>query len=356
MKIGILTHHYINNFGAYLQAYALQQAVVQKYPQDEVYIIDLINVKHFVINAGGWFRFYKNKETFSHWIQKTKLPQTFAKARKAKMHLTKRCYSAKDVNSLGLDCILVGSDEVWNYKETKGNAKIKFGDGLVCKKLIAYAPSVGQTDEDQVPDYVEQGIRGFFAVSARDDLTEKLAGKIRNEKIERVVDPTFLAEIPDEPFSGITKPYILFYYCDGLDPLEKEKVFQYAKEKGMAVYGAGECDKKYTDITVNLTPFQWVWMFRNANYVVTGTFHGAVFSILNKRQFACFLTNPSRIKKVGSLVEEFGLKDRRSKGTAAEIISILETKIDYEAVFEKIDKRRNESMQFITNAISEVDK
>ena len=63
MKIGILTHHYINNFGAFLQAYALQTALQEMYPNDEVQIIDCMNVKHFVINAGGWFRFYKNKET-----------------------------------------------------------------------------------------------------------------------------------------------------------------------------------------------------------------------------------------------------------------------------------------------------
>ena len=119
MKIGILTHHYINNFGAFLQAYALQTALQEMYPNDEVQIIDCMNVKHFVINAGGWFRFYKNKETLSDWLQKTRLPITFAKARKKYMALTPTCYNAKDIEKLGLDYIVVGSDEVWNYQETK---------------------------------------------------------------------------------------------------------------------------------------------------------------------------------------------------------------------------------------------
>ena len=48
MKIGILTHHYINNFGAFLQAYSLQKAVEELCPDDEVYIIDYVNRKHFV--------------------------------------------------------------------------------------------------------------------------------------------------------------------------------------------------------------------------------------------------------------------------------------------------------------------
>ena len=253
---------------------------------------------------------------------------------------------------MGLDYIVVGSDEVWNYREAKGNAKVKFGIGLDNEALIAYAPSVGQTDDTIVPDYVEQGIKKFKAVSARDTLTEQLAEKIRGEKILRVVDPTFLANIPDEQVSGIMRPYILFYYCDGLPVEEKKKIFDYAKENGMAVYGAGECDKAYTSSTVNLTPFQWVWMFRNAKYVVTGTFHGAVFSMLNQRQFACYLTNPSRIKKVGSLLEEYGLKDRQCEGKADSILTKLLETIDYKKFNEQFELNKKSSLEYLRNVIS----
>ena len=61
MKIGILTHQYINNYGAFLQAWALQEAIAELFPNDEVQIIDYVNLKHFIINAGGWFRFYKTE-------------------------------------------------------------------------------------------------------------------------------------------------------------------------------------------------------------------------------------------------------------------------------------------------------
>lgn len=351
MKIGILTHHYINNFGAFLQAYALQQAISKLYPDDDISIIDYVNLKHFIINVGGWFRFYKNKESFTAWVQKTHIPITFSRARKKHMQLTTRCYITKKVEDLKLDCMIVGSDEVWNYCESKANSKIKFGVGLTCPKMIAYAPSVGQTNIKDVPEYVKSGIKRFSAVSARDDLTQELAKKIRGEEICRVVDPTFLTEIPTEPVLGIKKPYILFYYCDGLIDTEKDKVFEYAKSKGMDVYGAGECDKRYTVNTVNLTPFQWVWMFKNASYVVTGTFHGAVFSMLNHRQFACYLTNPSRIKKVGSLIKEFGLEDRQAEGKAIDIIKILETDINYNAVEQLFEERRKISLAYIKDAI-----
>ena len=60
------------------------------------------------------------------------------------MVLSKRCFNARQINELAFDCIVVGSDEVWNYRDTKGNAELKFGVGLTCKNLIAYAPSVGK--------------------------------------------------------------------------------------------------------------------------------------------------------------------------------------------------------------------
>ena len=85
--------------------------------------------------------------------------------------------------------------------------------------------------------------------------------------------------------------------------------------------------------------------------MVTGTFHGAVFSMLNHRQFACYLTNPSRIRKVSSLLGEFGLANRRCEGNAIQIIETLNQKIDYDSIEVEFDKRRSESKKFLKNAI-----
>ena len=231
MKIGILTHQYINNYGAFLQAWALREAIAELFPNDEVQIIDYVNLKHFIINAGGWFRFYKNRESFKDWMEKIKLPRTFAKARNQEMILSKRCFNAKQINALDFDCIIVGSDEVWNYKDTKGNAALKFGEGLTCKNLIAYAPSVGKTAADEcVPEYVIRGIKKFKKISARDDLTEQLVCNITGTAPERVLDPTFLAEFPRAELAAKKKPYILFYYCENLPHNILNQIFSYAKE------------------------------------------------------------------------------------------------------------------------------
>lgn len=351
MKIGILTHHYVNNYGAFLQGWALREAIAELYPEAQVEIIDYINIKHFVINVGGWFRFYKNKENLKIWIQKIQIPMTFSKARREKMLLSKRCYTTKQVNALGYDCIVVGSDEVWNFKDLKSSAPIKFGKGLECKKIVAYAPSVGQIKAaDKLPDYVVEGIKKFKAISARDDLTFEVVKNVSGAEPTRVLDPTFLTQFPKGSLK-VKKPYILFYYCDKLSEEKKNQILSYAKKHKLAVYGAGETDKRYSDITVNLSPFDWVEMFKNAEYVFTGTFHGAVFSILNRRQFKVYLTNKSRIEKVGALLKELRISNRSMDEGFVFDLDQMKSEIDYEAVYKVIEEKRKQSRDYLRKNI-----
>ena len=229
MKIGILTHQYIDNYGAFLQAYALREAMAKAFPDDQVEIINCINVKHFVINVGGWFRFYKDREGIKEWLRKIRIPGIFSKARKKYMTLSKACFSAKQINKMGYDYIIVGSDEVWNFKDGKGDAKVKFGHGLTCKNLVAYAPSVGKSSaNDVIPSYVEEGIKRFKAISARDDLTADLVEHITGNYPTRVLDPTFLSKFPKAKLKVAKKPYILFYYCEHLPKRVKKQIFSYA--------------------------------------------------------------------------------------------------------------------------------
>ena len=352
MKIGILTHHYINNFGAFLQAYSLMTYIGNLRRDDEVQIINYVNQKHFIINSCGWLRFYKDRETFKIWKKKLKVSKMFANQRRKYFKLSEKCTTAKEVETMNFDYIIVGSDEVWNYCDSKANDKIKFGFGLSCKGLVAYAPSVGQA-EGNIPQYAVEGIRKFKAVSARDDLTEKILKSIR-EDVVRVVDPTFLIDIPVEPVAGIEGDYILFYYCDGLPRDEKLKIIEYARAHSLNVYGAGEGDKEYSDITVDITPFQWVWMFKNAKYVITGTFHGVVFSLLNHRNFACYLTNPSRIAKVNSLLSEYDLQDRITDGDAQKLIQIAQKDVDYAAFTQKANEKITVSKNYLSKVFENV--
>ena len=211
---------------------------------------------------------------------------------------------------------------------------------------VAYAPSVGKSGvSDELPDYITKGLKKFTAISSRDDLTEKFVESVANITPTRVLDPTFLSEFPKQEKDNVKKPYIMFYYCDGMPSDMKRDIVNKAHEKGYAVYGAGEGDKLYEDITINLTPFEWIGMFRNAEFVFTGTFHGVVFSILNHRQFQVYMTNESRIKKITSLLNQFGIE--LEKVDLANNNESFKEEINYDTVDKNIENLKKDSFDFL---------
>ena len=107
MKIGIITHHYIKNYGAFLQTYALQQYLIETYPQAEVVIVNYVNKKHKIINIGGCFRFFWKKESLKAYLEKIKIPVTFSKAEKKYLNITKPLRNAEEINALGFSARVV---------------------------------------------------------------------------------------------------------------------------------------------------------------------------------------------------------------------------------------------------------
>ena len=356
-KIGILTHHYIHNYGAFLQGYALQEAVKSLYPNDEVYMIDFVNKKHAIKNTLGWFRFNPNKDSIKSYIQKIKLPRMFKKTQKEYYNLTKRIKNTEDLNNLNLDAIIVGSDEVWHYEDIARHP-MKFGYGVKVPKLIAYAPSTGSSNvKEGIPEYVEEGMKNFTGLSARDDNAEELIKNVLGKECTRVLDPTLLYEFPEynSKFVDYIKPqkYILMYYCDNLPDNIKNEIIEYANKSGYKIFGAGEYKKWFTETFVDINPFEWVEMFRNAQIVFTGTFHGAVFSIKSRKNFYCYLTNKSRIKKVNSLLKQFNIKDNViNNDNFKEIFNNIEkNKIDYKEVDQNVNEHKSVSLNFIKEYI-----
>lgn len=357
-KIGILTHHYIHNYGAFLQGYALQEAIKKLYPNDEVYMIDYVNVKHSIKNTLGWFRYNPKKDSFKSYMQKIKLPKIFKNTQKKYYNLTKRVHNTEELNELGLNAIVVGSDEVWHYEDIARHP-MKFGYGVKVNKLLSYAPSTGSSNvKENIPEYVKEGMKNFTGLSARDDNAESLVKNVLGKQTTRVLDPTLLYEFPEYSSKFVdyikSQKYILMYYCDKL-PLEiRNEIIKYAKSKGYKIFGAGEYKKWFDETFVDIDSFEWVEMFRNAQIVFTGTFHGAVFSIKSRKNFYCYLTNPSRIKKVGSLLKQFDIKDRViDDNNYKEVFEKIDTtNVDYENVYKNIEKYKKESLDYLKENIN----
>lgn len=355
-KIGILTHHYIHNYGAFLQGYALQEAVKSLYPNDEVYMIDFVNKKHAIKNTLGWFRYNPNKDSIKSYIQKIKLPKIFKKTQKEYYNLTKRIRNTEELNNLKLDAIIVGSDEVWHYEDIAKHP-MKFGYGVKVPKLIAYAPSTGSSNvREGIPEYVKDGMKNFTGLSARDDNAEELIKNVLGKECTRVLDPTLLYEFPEYSSKFVdyikSQKYILMYYCDNLPESIKNEIIEYANKNGYKIFGAGEYKKWFTETFVDINPFEWVEMFRNAQIVFTGTFHGAVFSIKSRKNFYCYLTNPSRIKKVNSLLKQFEINERIiTIDNYHRLFDKIKNNINYDNVYKLINLEKENSLEYLKKNI-----
>ncbi len=268
------------------------------------------------------------------------------------MNLSSIAFTSKGIAKLGYDIIVVGSDEVWNYADSKSANPIKFGHGIDSARLVSYAPSAGNADLNNIPEIVSSGLKKFSKISGRDQRTVELAERVTGRKAVEVLDPTFLYPLPTEPNPYIpSKNYILFYYCEHLPNRIKTQIFEYAKDHGMAIMGAGDSDKDYEKCTVNMTPFQWIEMFRHAKFVFTGTFHGAVFSILNHRQFKVYLTNAGRMAKVGALLDSLGIENRLIGSDYFFDMESQGEEIDYETVQRTIATKRKQSIKYLTEAL-----
>ena len=359
MKIGILTHHYVKNFGAYMQAFALLSTIKNKYPTAEVEFIDFRVKEHEFVTAKHFFGFkFKRGDTLMGYFYKIRL---FFKHKKyeEKLPKSKRVYSTQEIDSLKYDLIIVGSDEVWNFKDI-AFSPVKFGVGI-STPMITYSASVGgSTVKDDIPDRIVEGMKNFKAIAARDEKTEELIVGLTGLKAYRTLDPVYLWDYNlncSEKILKIAseKPYILIYDCHLKDE-QIQALKEFASKNNINILGAGEYRNWYSNVnTTNITPFEWGYLFKNAWGVITGTFHGTSFSIKYNRNFVAYLTEENRINKVGSLLKDFELSSQIvSIGNEEKLINTIQNTIDYERVNNLIKKKKEDSLSYLFNEINKI--
>lgn len=359
MKIGILTHHYVKNFGAYMQAFGLISIIRERFQETQVEFIDFRVRQHEFATSKHFFGYKPNRrDTFKGFFSKIELFFTHKKYEKALLK-SKRVFSATEIDALKYDLIIVGSDEVWNFNDIAFDP-VKFGIGI-STPMITYSASVGGSSvEDQIDDEIVEGIKNFRAIAARDEKTEQLVSELTGRIAVRTLDPVYLFDyklVCSEKIKKISKekPYILIYDCH-LQEKQAQALMAFAKANNMNIYGAGEYRNWYSSIeTSNITPFEWAYLFKHAWGVITGTFHGTSFAIKYNRRFVAYLTEQNRINKVGSMLSDFRLQSQIIlNGQEEMLISTLQKRIDYSSVNQIIKNKVTQSLDYLYQEINKI--
>ncbi len=391
-RIGILTFHNVINYGAVLQAYALQRKIndmgfdaeiidyrsvgdINLYardPKDSIVkkILRYASnpIKHYGhIKRRLELKVIRRLEDQLFKKQSQRQIQSFAyfKERYLKI-LNKSCHTIDDLKEAEriYDRIIVGSDQVWNPFITQGDTAYFLSFIKDDNKKISYAASFGSKD---IPVEFQHGIvpllKRIRHLSVREisgaDLVRTLCGR----DVKVVVDPTLLLTsaqweeiIEDKRFS---EPYI-FCYAFFDSPLVRRLCIHLSKITGfkivrLTLYPATlQKIKEYLDtstVYVNDSgPLEFLSYFKNASIVVTNSYHGVIFSINFNKDFFVVIPEHSA-DRVLDILDSYRLRDRLQK-EGSELPAKEDMKIDYTMVEPVLRREREKSIEFLKNSLN----
>lgn len=371
MKIGILTLPQAENYGGILQAIALYRVLHNQ--ENEVILIykesyptlwkeivkkillriPFVDIKNIKVNFMKEEARQKRKLFHRNFIEN----EIFK--------ISENLYTKKDLDiymkNEKFDAVVVGSDQVWR-KEYINDKYYKsyfldFVDGNKTKK-IAYAASFGKNyweGTDDIED-ISRCLKEFDAIGTRElsgiDICKNSFGV---ENAKHVLDPTlligkdfYLNEIVSKyPTPNINKGGLVTYVLDEAN--EKKEIIQYIKEE-LDIDNINHI-KGFNNSAITLSVPEWLASFAYADFIVTDSFHGMVFSIIFEKNFMIIGNHDRGLDRFTSLLSLLNLEDRL-------IFNLKDLRnkkiddIDYNKINKVLDLNKKLSLDFLFNAIN----
>ena len=359
-KVGILSMQRVINYGSFLQAYALKQLLLQN-GADEVYFID--------IEKGRELPGFEYSKSQSKWYKLKRLLQIiftgllFQKIRDRKFSKRLRksiedCFPILELDKVApkeFDLVVIGSDEVFNCCQPApwGYTLQLYGKVLNARKVISYAGSFGHTRYEQlvqlgIDKEIGETMKTMAAISVRDQNSYDIVEKLTGIKAEMHLDPVLIygyeKEITERKINYPEKYMVVYSYQGRIkDKKEIKEITSFAKEHKLKLISIF-CRYDWCDeAIIPETPFDVLGWFKGAEYVVTDTFHGTIFSIITGRKFVTLVRKKATVtneEKVSSLLRQLGLEERGVWGDEKMLKSKLEGCVEWNIVYDVLKNNR----------------
>lgn len=352
MKVGILTFHWANNYGAVLQAYALCHVL-----NDMGHQVRFIDYAPESLRLRGWqgwgLRSGKELPARALWRMR------FAWFRQRYLPTTRRCRTKEALNQVarGFDAVIVGSDQVWN-----GNIAatfdptyfLDFVEDASCRK-ISYAACFGTPEQpEECLAKAGEFLKRFHALSARNEMSAHLAESLSGKKPDIVVDPTLLHEF-DELVAPAPRSngYIAAYYLAEPHLATGIKILKILKKNlglPIVLVGVNTPVAWADDCITSAGPIQWLKIFQGASFVCTDSFHGTVFSTKLRKPFIAWPGyRPERIR---DFLRSCGLENRLVVEPQLEQLQqLIKTEIDFSFVSRRLETHKTNALNFLNRAL-----
>lgn len=361
-RIGLLTLPLNANFGGIIQAVSLSE-VLRQYGHEVVLLDRRRPVKAWQklvmpLLAAIPFQDFRG---FRSMERSRRLHRSFINAhfegRSSVLRSSPEIRRA--ASELKLDAVVVGSDQVWRLTYMHPDAVADFFLGFINDsrtRRIAYAASFG-VGSWEYPDRIEEIaplLGKFDAVSVREASGVTICDAVFGRgDAAHVLDPTLLIEpefhrrlssdIPAAP-SPDGRRMAFFYMLDNPD----------IRSAALSALGPGYAAAELTLKDAHtITLPQWVSRFRDADFVVTDSFHGTVFAIIFRKPFFSVVNHGRGADRFTSLLGQLGLEDRLiSPDNSVEIEALVARPIDYDEVHRLLDDLRRDSTEFLERALA----
>ena len=359
-KLGILTFNRALNYGAVLQAYALKS--VCENLGFETHIIDYNKgedrgprpVKRFINNPRNKKSIIRLLKAVLSYSWDRKRWTAFKAFRRDFLNESRPCETASQITDLHYDAFLMGSDQIWNYNITGGRFDPVFFGVLPGDPLsVVYGASSQDTPFPLNAElaFSKELSRTKAPVGIRERKLADYAGSLTGFHFPVVLDPTLLAgkdilqRVESRRF--LRKPHILLYQIDH-NPASDISIRSLEKRFGCRVYSMtvpklGNVHGKKGGVG----PGEFLSLIDHASFLVTNSFHGVALSLLWHKQFFVY-ENDGVMERIDDLLESVHLNDRKVKNVSDINLNL---KIDYSEVDRVLEKRRQESLDFLQNAL-----
>lgn len=357
MKIGTVTYHRANNYGAELQAYALFKylknlgydvEIVDYWPK---YHSRIYSVFGFILNYLHSIRRIKNILRFP--IVLFLCIKIVIKNRRYSKFRSNYMIIGPKEGMASYDAVFYGSDTIWNNKIANGFDPVYWGDKVIKSTYkFSYAPSMGNViDTEDTYLFCKKMLPNFRRISVREsNLIEKFKEWGWNDVVQ-VGDPAFLLSKEQWseliPSSKNEEDYILIYNLEESAVATKIAEELSSKTNLRIIKLTGYVQKTLKKNVIDTAgPIEFLDLIKNAKYIVTSSFHGVAFSIIFEKQF-CFHSN-NETERISSILSLCGLSDRF---VANEHVDIFSKEIDYKEVKNKLDVIRSSSFSYLDNCL-----
>lgn len=365
IKIGILTYHSGFNYGACLQAYALQTTLKKKFGYDS----EIINFETdaFVSSREMFSRkprrlkeFIKNITRLPYWKSLHERERMFNSYTFDVLKSTPRYKTEEEVkqHAEDYDCIICGSDQIWNLTHVKDDPAITplfFLNFPKKQRRVAFSASfasftkIAHLHEEEFMPWIKE----FDSISIREqDGYEYL--KSKGIDCELTLDPTILLD--KEDYEPICKPrlikekYVLMFgWNTNSDLVQAAK--QVSKKLGLPVYNIVPPPRKmFCGIPrkLDVGPCEFLSMIKNAEFVVTNSFHGTAFSTTFEKPYVSIVSGKADTR-MHSLLAQLGLSDHLVTKDNIDVDKMLAT--DFTPVRDRKKALRQTSFDYLKNAL-----